>query len=46
MNEDGTDYRYEWKVALETEAGILYTAYSMAQQFHEHKMDVIKKWIS
>jgi hypothetical protein len=25
----------------ETE-GILYTVYSMAQQFHEHKMDVIK----
>jgi hypothetical protein len=45
MNEDGTDYRYEWK-GSETEATILYTAYSMAQQFHEHKMDVIKKWIS
>jgi hypothetical protein len=40
MNEDGTDYRYEWK-GSETE-GILYTVYSMAQQFHEHKMDVIK----
>jgi hypothetical protein len=39
MNE-GTDYRYEWK-GSETE-GILYTVYSMAQQFHEHKMDVIK----
>jgi hypothetical protein len=36
----GTDYRYEWK-GSETE-GILYTVYSMAQQFHEHKMDVIK----
>jgi hypothetical protein len=35
-----TDYRYEWK-GSETE-GILYTVYSMAQQFHEHKMDVIK----
>jgi hypothetical protein len=40
MNEDRTDYRYEWK-GSETE-GILYTVYSMAQQFHEHKMDVIK----
>jgi hypothetical protein len=29
-----------WK-GSETE-GILYTVYSMAQQFHEHKMDVIK----
>jgi hypothetical protein len=30
-----TDYRYEWK-GSETE-GILYTVYSMAQQFHEIK---------
>jgi hypothetical protein len=38
MNEDGLTIDMSGK---ETE-GILYTVYSMAQQFHEHKMDVIK----